>query len=467
MKRFNISALLGSWLSGVLLVAFAFAGCQNQQELVFGESDNGRALDLLENFEKTLLANPNGWQMTYKVPKSSVGGAFTFQLQFSENKTVKIWSDFLDAPTTSSYALSLYNGPMISFDSPGALTKLADPSVQPTPDKKKGDGYWGENDFTIKSVSAEKIVLRGLKYNEDVELLPLSAPANLTNGGVATMLRTFAKQLTMFGDSRALMNGEEELGDVEFDIPDLGAFISSTSELPVFKMSVQSVTQEKPIEYVITPTASGFTVEPAVVVEGKEYKAFVFDEAQKRFTAKDNADVFINLETMSQLAMNLLKPGGKYYGKMLYAVEMSKQLADDIISKMGTVVPNFLAVQLYNRVTFPDGGVANAFTFFAFDEAAGKKNWLDYGGQFELLDDANAKYVFKSNYKVSKPLADAILKEGGSPAKEFFSFFTDLTYSDAFVYIEEVAEDQIKITSFVSDYPQLGKNYWITLKLAN
>lgn len=455
MKKYISSICCKSTLAVAIIALFATA-CNNKQELLFEKSASDRALDMIEQCEKVLLAHPNGWQMVYEVPNKTVGGQFTIQMQFMENKSVRMWADFLDKPTDSSYAFSLYDGPVLTFDTPGALTELANPAIQPFYDSKKGKGYFGENDFVITSVSAEKITLRGLKYGKVVELTPLKEPANLTDKGVTEALSELAYQLTKYGNSIQLMSADDKLNKINFVVPELSYYIGTASEVPQFKMILQPMADgEKAVEYVITPTKDGLSIEPALVVTGKSYAEFVFDDSGKRFVAKGNDRVWINLQATSPLTLALLE-GGKYCRdkSLFYAVDMS-DMAKKYMGKeeCEKVFKNFVELQFYNQpglksLTFmhkPDGQ-NGAWQNLVFSEIV-------------VIDDAAGIYQFKVKGLEGKEL-DAALKADGLNAVNVLAIYFTSLGKNGQVKIVERENGLIRISSVAE--PRL----WIDLKFA-
>ncbi|MDO5036366.1 MAG: DUF4302 domain-containing protein [Porphyromonas sp.] len=449
MIRTKISTTVSKSILLAVLLSLVTVGCQREQDLLF-EPGNKRALDLLENLENTLIANPNGWEMLYTIDNDDIKAQFTLQLQFDKNKQVKMWADFLDEPVTSSYALNLYDGPTISFDTPGAITELADPANTAYPGDKKGKGYYGEIDFTIMSVSKESIVLRGLKYGRDFVLKPLTKPADLTNNGFADMMRTAVARLTVFGDYRTLERNGIVLNDVTFIIPELGRFISSTAEMPEFTMVVEAAAEgEVDAEYQLIPTDAGFAVVPAIEIDGKQYSELIFDGDNMRLTIKGNDDVYINLKhaNLTDKLLNGVFVDGFYMAGMSPAL-----MAVAGPDKLGEIFPGFVTVQLYNM----SGLKSLAF----LHKKNGENNWqeivldgisvIDPDQQIYSLDFAGAV--------AGDELLNALNSDGVNAAKYICFFFTSL--GEQPVIIEEVVEDKrIRITSSYS----LGEpgNVWI------
>lgn len=454
----NIISILCKSVGLALLAMLLTTGCQNKQDLFFGDAGNKRSLDLIEECEKILLSNPNGWQMTYEVPDKKIASKFTLQLQFKENKSVVMWSDFLEKPTESSYRFSLYNGPVLTFDTPGALTELADPAIKPFYSDKKGNGYWGENDFTIYSVSKEKIVLKGLKYGKVVELIPLKEPANLTDKGITDALYTLADQLTKFGSAVQLQNDAEKLNKIAFDIPKLQYYIPTASELPQFKMILKPMKEgDEAKEYSITYTSEGLKVAPALEVAGQSYTEFIYDEAGKRFTAKDNEKVFINLQALSPLTVALTETGGKYCipRSLFYPIGMSddakKYLSNEECEK---IFKGFAELQLYNQPGL------KSFTFFHKpDGNNGKWQNILFKG-IKVIDDEKGIYQFVASGFEGDELKAALDVNGINPVKVLAIYFTSLGKDNVGnVQIKEVKDGVIRVTSIAS-------GLWIDFKFA-
>ena len=452
-NRINIQSLFRRSLLFALLVGALTTGCKREQELLFDKPGNARALDLLDNLEKTLLANPNGWEMVYKVPNEEVKGEFTIQMQFGENKSVKMWSDFLEAPTTSTYALSMYSGPMLSFDTPGALTELADPANVPSQDVKRGNGYYGENDFIIMSVAPEKIVLRGLKYGKDVTLTPLDHPADLTNKGVKKLLYTAANRMLMFGDARALVVNGEKKNKVTFAIPELGRFISSVAELPAFGMTLMPMAEgEKELEFVVTPTEAGFTLSPALQADGKGYTEFVFDEKGKRFFAKDNDKVYINLLAQSELTSKLMTG---VYANGFFISGMSPKMQEVITAEtMQKFFPGeYKTIQWYNM---PD--LKSVSVMMKGED--GKNKWHDLYVMLDVVDDSKALYrmvTYQEGIVSSQEMINALLDQDFAGIRAFAICFTNVLMSTSQFYIEEIVPDQkIRFT-----WAAQNGEYWV------
>lgn len=451
-KRFLTTALLLS-----LSLALGLSGCKNETEMLFDKPSIERTLDFAEECEQTLLAAP-GWQMEYKVPHRDFEEIFTLQLKFEAGKKVTIWSDFLPEPVTSSYALSMVSGPVITFDTPGALTELANPANTPSKSKEM-HGYYGENNFVIMSHSPEKVVLRGLVYGgtpeTDIVLTPLSAGPGLSvDESKELMLRHAAYNLRRFGSAVSLMEGDKEVAEVAFDLPSIGKYIP-TEHIEVFKYSMivfdPSGDESKDREYALTPGGQGdrFTLTPALEYNGQTIKELVFDEAGKALRSPDESTVWINLQTKDPIVDMLTDPKG-YYATGFYLVDASpilkKLLAKETIAK---IYPNFTTLQWYNMPKI------KSFSYLHKD-AEGNSQWPGFSFKLHVVDPGAAIFLLEATGidKTEQSITEAALADQGlNGVNTVAIFFTSLGGKTSTVKISEIDPQKgiIRITSTQQD----------------
>lgn len=460
MKK-HISSIFCTTLLPALVVLFA-TGCKNKEELLFDKPSNERALDLIEHCEKTLLANPNGWQMVYEVPNKDIKGKYTLQMQFMENKSVRMWADFLSEPTISSYAFSLYDGPLLTFDTPGAITHLADPSIKPYKiingkPVKKGKGYYGENDFIIMEVSSEKILLRGLKYGNRIELTPLKEPANLTDKGHSKNYNALADILEKYNPLvPRVMSDTSRVGIVKFHIPRVPHFLpTATAELPRFMMTVKKMDDSSdPAKHSLTPINGGFIVNPALNVDGKQYSEFIFKEGNASFVAKEDEKITIKLQAFMSLSLKLIKEGGAYNTNDTFfradnmSEELKKFFGKDTLAK---IFPDFQELRLYNQ---PD---SKYFSFYHKEEGEDREQNIIYN-ELTVIDEEKGIYEFRVVGLTGDGLKDTYGKTG-TPINTFLVYFSSFGHGKGKVKITEQADNTIRITSLGNE------KFWIDFKL--
>ena len=450
------------WCLAFLYITAAISGCSKEERLIFDKPGHERVLDQLEKCEQTLLAHTNGWQMVYRVPKDELEAAFTVQFQFGENKSVKIWTDYLNEPETSSYRLSLYSGPVLTFDTPGALTVLANPAIRPRPSDKPGKGYYGENDFIIMSVSPDSIVLRGLKYGKpgkDLVLLPLAEPAGVTNSGVSAEFRSGVRNLTQFGTARSLYYKETELTVVRFEIPPMPALISSTHKLPTITMVQHDLKNNKEVaRHDVKVSSKGMTLNPGVKVKDKEYTDFVFDVKKRRMTAKDNADVYINMQTMTELTFKLTQGAYVRFSAKKFSSKMKKYVSKEIMDK---TFPGYGSIQWYNY--------SDLYSLTVYHKQDGKGMWDNIVVQLSVVDDKGGIYalvpVGKSSNDVldTEAMRNAVINNTpeNNGARVLAVYFTLLGGDDKTIKIEDInpSDQRIRMTS------TFDPDLWIEFKV--
>lgn len=132
-----------------------------------------------------ILQNPsNGWVMRVFPSREMTYGGFTSLVRFNDKGEVMASSELREANTvyTSLYGIDQSNGMTLNFTTYNrALAVYSEPQVSgldvsPTPQPHKG--LDGDNAFQFVSVSADKVVLRGVHSRRLVTLTPLEAGAD-------------------------------------------------------------------------------------------------------------------------------------------------------------------------------------------------------------------------------------------------------------------------------------------------
>ncbi|MDE6871664.1 MAG: DUF4302 domain-containing protein [Bacteroidales bacterium] len=141
--------------------------CLKDQRDVFEESSSERLQAYLENLSETLIAAEDGWIMEYYPGSNQSRGGYSYHLSFTETE-VEATSE-IDPENTykSIYKLTTDNGAVLSFDAYNpVLHYFATPSS--TEYQAKG----GDFEFTVTSVSPEKIGLVGKRSGNHYDLYP-------------------------------------------------------------------------------------------------------------------------------------------------------------------------------------------------------------------------------------------------------------------------------------------------------
>lgn len=446
-------------VSVLLMSLLALSSCDNREDTLFDKPALERAADLAEECEKTLLASPNGWEMTYKVPAYDIDATFHAQLKFEPNKQVTIWTDYLDEPVTSTYKMSLFEGAVLTFDTPGALTELANPANFPNESMKEKRankaGYYGENDFVIVSVSPDKVVLRGLKYGhneyaQDIVLTKLTTPPSMSNKGVGKAFNTGLLLLSNWGNVREVWSGEDVLYSIEMDLPEIERFMSSMAELPSISMSLFDMDDNEvggKRAVTITDDGLGIHIEPGIDYKGKTYTDFLFDEEKTGYVAKGEPELWINLSPLDPI-VPMLRPGG-YFTRNLFVFNgadgTTSQLFDP--KTIDATIPGFVTLQWY---LYPD---LMEFDFMRKNDA-GETVWP--GFKYQLVEVMPAQGIYQIVFKGATDdlISAALGAEDLNAVNLFASFFTTAGGKKNMVKISIVDLNKgiVRIQELNSDY---------------
>lgn len=147
----------------VLICSFGLASCTPETENLFEGTSADRIEKELEEAKEVLVSAPNGWVMKYYPSSQQLYGGYNVLASFTKDGSVTISADIVDASqkATSYYKLKEQAGPVLTFDTYNDIFHFFS-----APDSNLGDvgtGMGGDYEFTIMSVSAEEIVLKGKK----------------------------------------------------------------------------------------------------------------------------------------------------------------------------------------------------------------------------------------------------------------------------------------------------------------
>lgn len=175
-KIFNIFTLL--------LSVFAFSACVSEVDDVFKDSAAKRADKAIADAKTILESAPNGWRMEY-YGDTSYGGYNVF-MKF-EGDSVTVASEQVGSTQPAGFDkngnLRTYKSHFKIEQSMGVVLSLdeyndifhwfADPRNSDF--GSDGDGFYGDFEFRIKSISADKIELTGKKHGNRIMMYPMNA----------------------------------------------------------------------------------------------------------------------------------------------------------------------------------------------------------------------------------------------------------------------------------------------------
>ena len=153
------------YLSWIILGLF-FTACTVDNDTVFDENAVVRVQKVIDNCAQELVKPEFGWRMLY-VPNPETHGGYNVLMKFLDSENVRVYTDFVEETTLSTYSFNASQGPVLSFDTYSCLHYLADPKNKP-----QGKGLQGEFEFVIQSISADSIVFLGKKYSNKLVFTP-------------------------------------------------------------------------------------------------------------------------------------------------------------------------------------------------------------------------------------------------------------------------------------------------------
>jgi len=161
-----------AWL---LLALFALNGCKRTEDPVFEENPALRMTEAVQHAHKVLRDNADGWLMKYYPAASKEFGGYTLFAKFISDGEVTLTSDINANPVTSSYAVIPGRGAVLTFN---GYNKVIHFFSEPGADSGVGSndrGMQGDFEFVVIEATAEKVVLKGKKSGNIIEMEPLQA----------------------------------------------------------------------------------------------------------------------------------------------------------------------------------------------------------------------------------------------------------------------------------------------------
>lgn len=152
-------------IAGVCLLSSQ--SCLKEQADIFPESSSERLQSYLDEAQKILTSAENGWIMEYYPGSGQSLGGYSYHLSFTDSEVEAVFE--LDPANSykSLYKMTSDNGAVLSFDSyNAALHYFA------TPSSSEYQAKGGDFEFTITSVSPEKIGLKGKRSGNHYDLYP-------------------------------------------------------------------------------------------------------------------------------------------------------------------------------------------------------------------------------------------------------------------------------------------------------
>jgi len=194
-----------AWL---LLALFAMNGCKRTEDPVFEENSAVRLTEAVQHAHKVLRDNADGWLMKYYPASSKEFGGYTLFATFISDREVTLTSDINTGSVTSSYAVLPGTGAVLTFN---GYNKVIHFFSEPGADSGVGTndrGMQGDFEFIVIEADPEKVVLKGKKSGNIIEMEPMQSAT------AAQVVTDYQTEAGFFDDLGAFKikrpNGEEE-----------------------------------------------------------------------------------------------------------------------------------------------------------------------------------------------------------------------------------------------------------------
>lgn len=273
----------------IICMLFATA-CSREVGDVFDRPAGERAEIAAENLREMLCGEEGGWFMPYATPG---GKKFKIWMKFRKNGEVEMLSDYAPDKTLSRYEVNTGQGAVLVFSTYALIHRLADPAYPPY-----GKGYGGDFEFVFRRKNNDSIFFEGRKSGKETLLVrPPSAPGNRTPymGNLAVY---YAFREKMF---RTLNKEENAVADIDIEGMPENDFLL-TGEDFLNNTVCMRFRMQKPAGGIresvsgIRPSVKGFTIEPALDIDGKSIAEFVWEK--NAFRAKNAEEIALGYADM-------------------------------------------------------------------------------------------------------------------------------------------------------------------------
>lgn len=149
---------------------FAAQSCLKDQKELFEDSSSERLQAYIDEARSVLASSESGWLMEYYPGEEQALGGYAYYLSFTETEVEAISELDPENSYKSLYKITSDNGAVLSFDSYNTVLHYF-----ATPSSSEYQAKGGDFEFTITSVSPEKIGLRGKRSGNHYDLYPYNS----------------------------------------------------------------------------------------------------------------------------------------------------------------------------------------------------------------------------------------------------------------------------------------------------
>lgn len=306
--------------------SLAFFSCNSGTKELFEESAAERVTAAMNEAKEVLCSSQNGWLMKYYPSRTKAFGGYNVLISFTEDGYVSVSSELFDADkvSTSHYRLKEQAGPTLTLDTENEVFHLFS-----NPNSGYGSvglGMEGDYEFTILSATPDKVVLKGKKSGNNIEMTPF--PVDQSWVDYLTDIKESFSEIDNYFMYEYKVDGES---------------FSVTRNNNCFSISFKDVTGErlsKTVPYILN--ANGIDFADPLVLGDKEVSSLVYDSGRWK-----NEDGSVSLEGLKLSTYEAFVNKGPWFITYDGLGDYGKGIVDNVRDKIfkGTD-NNFLVVAL-------------------------------------------------------------------------------------------------------------------------
>ncbi len=259
---------------GFILLSVLFVGCSSDDtSSVFEETPTERINSRINELRTLLKSSDTGWKAVYFTDNTQLGG-FTFFFNFIDDNNVVMSSDFDDDTSllTSKYDVVLGSTVKLSFTTKNDIHKLSDSANAPDANLT-GRGYLGDFEFLYYGVdeTTGDIIFRTNRTQQELRFVKATTDAVTSISESLVIPELLNDPTKSVYQNLAITSGgvTETLGGT---YNPARRFFSATGI-------------NRSIDFGVAFTSTGIIVSPAIEVNGKQAKEFVYNATTDEFVA--------------------------------------------------------------------------------------------------------------------------------------------------------------------------------------
>lgn len=284
------------YLCALLLIA---AACKKEKiESVFEQQPEERAGALLAELESALLDAPYGWKASLN---TVVGGGYGFYVQFNEDETLEMLSDFNESSRSelkeSTWRVKWGMAASLIFDTYNYIAMPQDPNPNVN-GGAGGQGLQSDVEFEYVRMNGDSVILKGKRYKQKLVMVKLDQAAQeaYRSGEYATAVNAMQQFFAQNVNNYIEIDGLEPKVEVKmnhsgktFDFQYMDASDQVHSFTCKYNYDLGGINFNVPIE------VEGTFFEKGLLKDGVLY---LYDQDDKEYEVKQNPTPLSKLEIL-------------------------------------------------------------------------------------------------------------------------------------------------------------------------